>query len=83
MEKILKDFDLEEFEAWSGAIDTKDTIIEHGKAESFSQMINELYPEGVEETHINDILWFDSNWCLDLVGIQDEDDEMEENEMED
>jgi len=67
------------FNTWSGATDTKNTIIENDKAEEFDSLIEELYPDGLSETQLNDILWFDSDWCFEMLGISDEDeDETEE-----
>lgn len=78
MRKILIDFDLEEFDAWSQAISTKERIIEEGKQEEFNNLINELYPNGVEEVQVNDILWHDWEWVYENLGITDEEDEDEE-----
>lgn len=71
------------FDAWSGAVDTKNTIIEHGQADAFDYLIEELYPEGLSETQLNDILWFEEDWLFENLGInQDEEDEDEEEEDE-
>lgn len=34
---------------WSGAISTYETIEEAGKLEEFESLIDELYPDGIEE----------------------------------
>lgn len=85
MYMICKDFDLEEFEPWGEtAINTKEKIVDAGKADAFSAQIRELYPDGIPEVTMNDLLWFDWEWCLDLVGISDcEDDEDEDEDDED
>lgn len=70
---ITSDFNLEDFEAWSGAVDTKDTILEHGKEKQFEQLLDELYPDGLTETEINDILWFETDWVYENLGIEVED----------
>lgn len=84
MYMICKDFDLEEFEPWGEtAINTKEKIVDAGKADAFSAQIQELYPDGIPEVTMNDLLWFDWNWCFELVGINDcEDDEDEEDESD-
>lgn len=61
------------FEAWSGAVDTKERIIEEGKAKDFDYLIEELYPDGLTETQLNDILWFDDDWIFESLGIETED----------
>lgn len=74
--KIINDCQtLRNFDAWSGAVDTKNTILEHDKEEDFECLIDELYPDGITDTQLNDILWFDSEWvfeCLD-IRLTDED----------
>lgn len=88
MYMICKDFDLEEFEPWGDvAISTKEKIVDAGKADAFSAQIRELYPDGIPEVTVNDLLWFDWEWCFELVGISDcdcdyEDDEDEEDESD-
>ena len=67
--KIIKVMGLENFEAWSGAIDTKNIIIEANKAEEFDYLIEELYPEGLTETELNDLLWFESDWLFESLNI--------------
>lgn len=69
------------FGAWSGAKDTQKTIIEAGKDEEFDQLIEELYPDGLSETQLNDILWFEPDWIYEILGINEEEtDEEDENE---
>jgi hypothetical protein len=80
---ICKDFDLEEFEPWGEtAINTKEKIVDAGKADAFSAQIRELYPDGIPEVTMNDLLWFDRDWCFELVGINDCDCDCEEDEDE-
>ena len=74
--KVTTELSLREFEAWSGAVDTKEKIIEAGKAEEFEVMIDELYPDGIDATTLNDILWFD-DWFLEALGITEEEEEEE------
>jgi len=70
------------FQSWSGAKDTQKTIIENDKEDEFDSLIEELYPDGLSETQLNDILWFDSEWVFEQLGIS-EDKEEDEEETED
>ena len=63
---------LADFNAWSGATDTKDTILRANKSEEFDNLIEELYPDGLSETQLNDILWFESDWVFENLGIEEE-----------
>ena len=60
------------FEAWSGAIETKNLILDAGLEEEFEGLIEELYPNGLSDTELNDILWFDADWILENLGIKEE-----------
>lgn len=72
--KVYQEIGIRDFEAWCGAIATKDLIIENNKEDEFDALIEELYPDGIEETRLNDILWFDVEWVLDSLGISEEED---------
>ena len=78
--KIYRDASPSDHKAWSGAKDTLNTIIEKGKAAEFDQLINELYPEGIDETHLNDLLWFEQDWLFKQLGITEDEPEQDENE---
>ena len=66
--------------SWSGAKTTAERIDEEGKGEEFEQLIEDCYPEGIDRTALNDILWFDSEWVFEQLGIKDEDDNEEDEE---
>ena len=66
------------FDAWSGAVDTKERIINEGKADEFDNLIEELYPDGLSETQLNDILWFEEDWLFEMLGISDDEEEDED-----
>ena len=78
--KIVSEIGLEEFNAWSGAVTTKERIIEEGKEREFEYLIEECYPEGLTDTELNDLLWFEDEWIFDSLGIVDEEEEEEEEE---
>jgi hypothetical protein len=63
---------LADFDAWSGAKHTKQTILENGKGEEFDSLIEELYPDGISETGLNDLLWFEPEWIYETLGIETE-----------
>ena len=70
--KVTSEVTLRQFDAWSGAKETKQTILDNNMSDEFDQLIEELYPEGIDETQLNDILWFDSEWCFEMLGIKEE-----------
>lgn len=80
--KVYQEISIRDFEAWSGAVATKDLIIENNKEDDFDALIEELYPDGIDETQLNDILWFDDEWVLDSLGIYEDEDEEEEEDFD-
>lgn len=60
---------------WSGAISTYKTIVEAGKEEEFESLIDELYPDGIKEVTLNDILWFEPEFILESLGLSEEEEE--------
>lgn len=70
--KINYDLDLANFEAWSGGVDTLNRVIEEGKTEELEAILEELYPDGMDETQLNDILWFEEDWIFEMLGISEE-----------
>ena len=79
MKTINENQTLADFDAWSGAKDTKETILNNNKGDEFDALIEELYPDGLTETQLNDILWFESDWLFESLDIR-EDEEEEEND---
>ena len=69
--RVYKDnLSLRNFDAWSGAVDTKETIINKGKDKDFDCLIEELYPDGLTDTQLNDLLWFEEDWIFEMLGIK-------------
>ena len=61
---------IREFHARDQAKNTQKRIIEQGKADAFDRLIEECYPEGISKTQLNDLLWFESNWIYETLGMQ-------------
>ena len=80
--KVYQEISIRDFRAWGGAVATKDLIIEHDKADDVDTLIEELYPDGVDETQLNDILWFDDEWVLESLGIEEEDEDEDEEDFD-
>lgn len=66
------------FKPWSGAISTWNEIEEANKVDGLEYLLEEIYPEGITDTQLNDILWFESDWIYESLGITDEDEEEDE-----
>jgi len=69
--KVINDnLSLMNFIAWSGAVDTKQELIERNLVDEFENLIDELYPNGLTETELNDILWFERDWIFESLGVK-------------
>lgn len=85
--KIYSEQSLADFKFWSGAEDTAQRIWEELGNEGFDRLeaiLEDLYPDGIDETELNDLLWFDAETVYDWLNIDDdeEDEADEENENE-
>ena len=69
---------IENFEPWSGATATYKAIEEAGKLEDLEFLLEELYPDGLTETELNDLLWFEDEWLFENLGIETDTDEDED-----
>ena len=75
--KIYKELNLTSFEPWSGAIDTYHIIYNADKLDDLELLLEELYPDGIDETQLNDLLWFESDWLYESLGISEEEESEE------
>lgn len=69
------------YHPWSGAVDTWNTIEENGLLEELDNLLEDLYPDGLSETELNDLLWFDSDWIFEQLGISEDEDEDEDEDF--
>lgn len=69
---ITYELDLRSFEAWSGAKDTLERIQREGKCDFLEQILEDTYPEGMTETELNDLLWFESETVYEWLDIRSE-----------
>lgn len=70
--------ELGDYKPWSGAIRTYDMIKDAGKLDDLERFLEELYPEGIGMTELNDLLWFDDDYVLSSIGMKKE---LEESKM--
>ena len=69
---ITYELDLETFEAWSGAQDTLNRVINEGRVRDLESILEDLYPDGMDETQLNDILRFEEDLVYEMCGIRSE-----------
>ena len=66
------------FKPWSGAVSRWEEILENDLLEELDAYLEELYPDGMTETELNDFLWFEGDEFLDSYLDRDQDDDEDE-----
>lgn len=69
--KIYKEESLRNFEFWSGAKENANELTCE-QLDEVETILEDLYPEGMEETQINDLFWFDFDTIKEWLNIMDE-----------
>ena len=76
--KIYTEKRLSQFEFWSGAKDTAERIWEEMGESGFDTVeaiLEDTYPEGIDETTLNDIFWFEPETIYEWLGMSNDDEE--------
>ena len=79
--KYTVEFNIDNFEFWSGAEYTIETVKKHGKMDELQSHIEEIFEcasEPPTKTDINDYVWFHSDDIFEALGINEDEDEDEE-----
>lgn len=67
--KVIKEvYSFGDFDFWSGAENTAQVLDDNDDFETVMDELEELYPEGVTETTLNDMFWFESDFIANLLG---------------
>lgn len=85
--KIYEEKSLRDFDFWSGAKDTVKYLTDE-ELDQIEAILEDTYPDGMEDTEINDFFWFDDDTIAEWLGYNDFDeimhrDDEEEEEDED
>lgn len=80
--KIYKEESLRDFEFWSGAVDTVKYLTDE-ELDTIESMLEDIYPDGMDETEINDIFWFEDDYIAEMLGYNDFEELMHRDDEED
>lgn len=74
--KVISEMSLNQFEFWGGA---KDRACDwsYDELEALTEVLDDMYPEGLEDVQINDMMWFDEDYLRELIGKPKEEEEGE------
>ncbi len=70
---VIQDIDLNVYESNEDGQVTLDRIKEEGKIADFEALLEDMYPNGINEATLDDLLKFESDWLFDMLGISNED----------
>ena len=68
--KVYKEMNLRDFEFWSGAKSNAETLTDE-QLDMVESILEDAFPDGMDETQINDIFWFDFDTIREWRGIED------------
>lgn len=58
---------LKDFEFWSGAAEIAKYLTDD-EFDVIENYLEEEYPNGIDETDINDLFWFESDFIAEMLG---------------
>jgi hypothetical protein len=67
--KIYREVSLTEFEFWAGAKD-RVKYLTHDELEQIEEKLEEIYPEGLSETDLNDLFWHEDDLIAEWLGYE-------------
>lgn len=67
--KIYRDQSLSNFEWWSGAIANAREFTED-ELDEIEPILESEYPDGIDETELNDIMWFEPEYLASLIDLK-------------
>ena len=74
--RIYKEIPLTEFDFRAGARDTIKYLTDE-ELDQIEQILEEIYPEGLNEVELNDIFWFERDLIAVWLGYKNFDEIME------
>ena len=70
---------LSNFQFWSGAQANAEELTCE-QMDRLESILEEIYPEGMSDTEINDLMWFEFDLIKEWLGIEDDEEEDDEDE---
>ncbi len=67
--KIYYEDSIQNFEFWDEAKKHAELLTE-SELDQFEDFVNEAYPEGIEDTELNDWMWFDFESVCAAIGLE-------------
>jgi hypothetical protein len=74
--RIYREIPLREFDFWAGAQDRVEYLTDD-ELDLIERILEHIYPEGLSETDINDLFWFEDELIAEWLGYESFDEIME------
>ena len=74
--KIYTEQSLRKFEFWSGAKD-RVKYLTFDELDTIENLLEDSYPDGINETELNDIFWFEEDLIAEWLGYNNFDEIMD------
>lgn len=72
--KIYSEKSLRNFEFWNGAKENAKEFTDE-QLDQIETILEDMYPDGMDETQINDLFWFEPETLREWLGIEEEEEE--------
>lgn len=70
---------LRNFQFWSGAKANAEELTD-AQLDRLEYILEEIYPDGISDTEINDLMWFEFDLIKEWLGIEDDEEEEDDDE---
>lgn len=67
---VRKETTLNDFEFWGGAKD-RVKCLTYDELELIEEILEDIFPDGIDETQLNDIFWFEDDTIAEWLGYND------------
>lgn len=61
---------LRDFQFWAGGADNANCLT-YKQLDTIEEILSDIYPEGIDETQLNDLMWFDEDTIAEWLGYTD------------
>lgn len=69
--KIYSEKPLHNFEFWGGAKD-RACLLTYDELDEIESILELEYQDGISDTELNDLFWFDFDYVCNLIGLSEE-----------
>ncbi len=67
---IHSETNLRNFQFWSGGADNANCL-SYEQLDLLESVLEDIYPQGIDEVELNDLMWFDSDIIAEWLGFND------------